>query len=122
MIKVFLETLHCILKTYEVELLQKRAIQAGQQGNMTNTSSISMAQDHKILQLSKPQQQSQIKVEEILEEDEKVTLELKDVDEDKFYTLDELDNIKNKIMTYMPMKFSNLKFKIKNHLIQKVKF
>lgn len=36
MYEIYLESLYNILKTYEIELQQKRAIQAGQRGKMEN--------------------------------------------------------------------------------------
>ena len=64
MSKVSLETLYGILKTYELELVQKRAIQSGQRGKMANTSNALVAQDPKMLQIHETQQQ-QIKIEDV---------------------------------------------------------
>ena len=50
--KVTLETLYGALKTYELELFQKRAIQSRNKGKMLNTSNALVAQEPKILVVS----------------------------------------------------------------------
>ena len=78
---ISLETLHDILKTYELELFQKRVIQPNQRNKMANTSSALMAQQPILLQLPESSQ-SQIKIEDVVEDEDKVTLDLKDVEDE----------------------------------------
>ena len=49
MSKATFETLYGVLKIYELELFQKRAIQIGNRGNMVNTLNALVGQKHKTL-------------------------------------------------------------------------
>ena len=77
---------------------------------MANTSSALMAQQPTLLQLPEPPR-PQIKIEEVVEDEEKVTLDLKDVEDEEYYTLEELDEMENKTMAYMARKFSNVRLR-----------
>ncbi|KAK1360204.1 hypothetical protein POM88_044678 [Heracleum sosnowskyi] len=85
------ETLYGILKSYELELFQKRAIQSGTRNKMANMSSAL--------------------IEEVVEDDEKGVLQLKDVEDEDFYTMEELESMDNPTMAYMAKKFKNFRFK-----------
>lgn len=84
---------------------------------MVNMSSALVSHEPKPIQISKGSQAPQssssscIKIEEITEDEEKVVLELKDVEDEDFYTIEELKNMDNQTMAYMAKKFSNLRFR-----------
>ncbi|MGI4673439.1 hypothetical protein ACR2XN_28650, partial [Klebsiella pneumoniae] len=56
---------------------------------------------------------SQLKIEEIVEDETEEEKETKDDEEteDEFYTLEELDGLKNSSYAFMARKFPNLRFK-----------
>ncbi|KAK1373504.1 hypothetical protein POM88_029697 [Heracleum sosnowskyi] len=111
------ETLYGILKSYELELFQKRAIQSGTRNKMANMSSALVAQVPRItqpseaLQITQPTHVQSLKIEEVVEDDEKVVLQLKDVEDEDFYTMEELESMDNPTMAYMAKKFKNFRFK-----------
>ncbi|KAK1401825.1 hypothetical protein POM88_001430 [Heracleum sosnowskyi] len=111
------ETLYGILKSYELELFQKRAIQSGTRNKMANMSSALVAQvpritqPSEVLQITQPTPVQSLKIEEVVEDDEKVVLQLKDVEDEDFYTMEELESMDNPTMAYMAKKFKNFRFK-----------
>jgi gag-polypeptide of LTR copia-type/Zinc knuckle len=112
---VSLETLYGVLKSYELELFQKRAIQSGSKGRMANMSGALVAQDPRISeppQLTQQNQVSYLKIEEVDNDDEdKVVLELKDVEDEDFYTIEEMESMDNPTMAYMAKRFKNFRFR-----------
>ena len=114
---VSLETLYGVLKSYELEYFQKRAIQCGLKNKMANMSNALIAHDPRISQQGEPShafQQIQpptLKIEEVEDEDDKVIVELEDDDEDEFYTLEEMENMDNPAMDFMATNFKIFKFK-----------
>ncbi|KAK1373475.1 hypothetical protein POM88_029668 [Heracleum sosnowskyi] len=111
------ETLYGILKSYELELFQKRAIQSGTRNKMANMSSALVAhvpritQPSEVLQITPSTPTQTLKIEEVVEDDEKVVLQLKDVEDEDFYTMEELESMDNPTMAYMAKKFKNFRFK-----------
>ncbi|KAK1366507.1 hypothetical protein POM88_042068 [Heracleum sosnowskyi] len=111
------ETLYGILKSYKLELFQKRAIQSGTRNKMANMSSALVAhvpritQPSEVLQITQPTPAQSLKIEEVVEDDEKVVLQLKDVEDEDFYTIEELESMDNPTMAYMAKKFKNFRFK-----------
>ncbi|KAK1397704.1 hypothetical protein POM88_007567 [Heracleum sosnowskyi] len=111
------ETLYGILKSYELELFQKRAIHSGTRNKMANMSSALVAQvpritqPSEVLQITQPTPVQSLKIEEVVEDDEKVVLQLKDVEDEDFYTMEELESMDNPTMAYMAKKFKNFRFK-----------
>ncbi|KAK1397160.1 hypothetical protein POM88_007023 [Heracleum sosnowskyi] len=111
------ETLYGILKSYELELFQKRAIQSGTRNKMANMSSALVAhvpritQPSEVLQITQSTPTQTLKIEEVVEDDEKVVLQLKDVEDEDFYTMEELESMDNPTMAYMAKKFKNFRFK-----------
>ena len=104
--RITLEVLYGILKTYELEMIQRKSLRAGQ-GHVMDGSSALIVSD---VQTSNNEPKSQNPVsstseKRINEPREQVILELEE--EDEFYTLDELDEL-DKSMAYLVRKFSNI--------------
>lgn len=107
--KISYDVLYGVLKIHELELIQKRATQANQ-GNMVNTlCALIVNESIKSLEAVT----SQLRIEEVCEEEateDEEAREDEDV-EDEFYTLEELDGLKNTSYAFMARKFPNLRFK-----------
>ena len=84
---------------------------------MANMSSALVAQEPKTLQIVEPPQISQptqvpsLKIEEVLDDEESVVLKLKDVEDEDFYSIEEMENMDNPTMAYMARRFKNIRFK-----------
>ncbi|KAK1378961.1 hypothetical protein POM88_025705 [Heracleum sosnowskyi] len=84
---------------------------------MANMSSALVAQvpritqPSEVLQITQPTPVQSLKIEEVVEDDEKVVLQLKDVEDEDFYTMEELESMDNPTMAYMAKKFKNFRFK-----------
>ncbi|KAL8103457.1 hypothetical protein AgCh_027877 [Apium graveolens] len=107
--RITLEVLYGVLKTYELEMIQKKSLRDGQ-GYVIDGSSALIVNDG---QTSNDEQRSQTPVistseKRVNDTKEHVILELDEVDE--FYTLDELDEL-DKSMAYLARKFSNIRVK-----------
>ena len=88
--KISYDVLYGVLKTHELELIQKRAIQA-KQGNMVNTSCALIADSVNKLEAKA----SKLRIEEIEQEDAESMEELSGEDDaDEFYSIEELDAMK----------------------------
>ncbi|KAL8133773.1 hypothetical protein AgCh_009008 [Apium graveolens] len=103
--RMILEVLYGILKTYEPEMIQRKSLRAGQ-GHIVDGSSTLMVND---VQSSDNEQEIQTPVVSSNEQKNKephrqLILEL---EEDEFYTLDELDEL-DQFMAYLARKFSNI--------------
>lgn len=74
---------------------------------MANMSGALVAHEPKTLQINEPPQISQqtqvpsIKIEEVLDDEEKVVLQPCDVEDEDFYTVEEMESMDNPTMTYM---------------------
>ncbi|KAK1369485.1 hypothetical protein POM88_035577 [Heracleum sosnowskyi] len=114
---VSLETLYGVLKSYELEFFQKRAIQAGSRGKMANMYGALVAHVPRItqpsegVQITQPDQVPSLKIEEVVDDDEKVVLQLTNVEDEDFYSIEEMENMDNPTMAYMAKKFKNIRFK-----------
>jgi hypothetical protein len=113
---VSLETLYGVLKSYELELFQKRAIQNGSKGKMANMSGALVAQEPKVSEPPQVTQKSQVpylKIEEVddEEEEDKVVLQIKDVEDEDFYSIEEMESMDNPTMAYMAKRFKNFRFR-----------
>ncbi|KAK1382655.1 hypothetical protein POM88_020390 [Heracleum sosnowskyi] len=115
---ISLETLYGVLKSYELEFFQKRAILAGSRGKMANMSGALVAHVPRITQPSEEAQITQpasvpsLKIEEVVDDEEKVVLQITNVEDEDFYSLEEMEKMDNPTMAYMAKKF-------KKHKIQK---
>ncbi|KAL8095602.1 hypothetical protein AgCh_036862 [Apium graveolens] len=103
------EVLYGVLKTYELEMIQKKSLRVGQ-GYVLDGSSALIVNDG---QTSNDEQRSPTPAiftseKRINDTEEQVILELDEKDE--FYTLDELDEL-DKSMAYLARKFSNIRVK-----------
>ncbi|KAK1377988.1 CCHC-type domain-containing protein [Heracleum sosnowskyi] len=111
------ETLYGVLKSYELELFHKRAIQAGLRGKMANVSGALVAhvpritQPVEVLQTTQPASVPSFKIEEVVDDDEKVVLQITDVEDEDFYSLEEMEKMDNPTMAYMAKRFKNIRFK-----------
>ncbi|KAL8103330.1 hypothetical protein AgCh_027773 [Apium graveolens] len=106
---ITLEVLYGVLKTYELEMIQKKSLRAGQ-GYVMDCSSALIVNDG---QTSNDEQRSptlaiSTSEKRVNDSEEQVILELDE--EDQFYTLDELDEL-DKSMAYLARKFSNIRVK-----------
>ncbi|KAL8114672.1 hypothetical protein AgCh_021511 [Apium graveolens] len=106
--KITLEVLYGILKIYELEMIQRKSLRAGQGHVMDGSSALIVNEG----QTSNDEPRSQTLVASTSEEinndsQEQVILEL---EEDEFYTLDELDEL-DQSMAYLGRKFSNIRVK-----------
>ncbi|KAK1360638.1 CCHC-type domain-containing protein [Heracleum sosnowskyi] len=114
---ISLETLYGVLKSYELEFFQKRDILAGSRGKMANMSGALVAQVPRITQpneatqVIQPAPISTLKIEEVVDDEEKVVLQLTDVEDEDFYSLEEMEKMDNPTMAYMDKKFKNIRFK-----------
>ncbi|KAK1368900.1 hypothetical protein POM88_034992 [Heracleum sosnowskyi] len=114
---ISLETLYGVLKSYELEFFQKRAILAGSRGKMANMSGALVAHVPRITQPSEEAQITQpasvpsLKIEEVVYDEEKVVLQITDVEDEDFYSLEEMEKMDNPTMAYMAKKFKNIRFK-----------
>ncbi|KAK1392869.1 hypothetical protein POM88_011925 [Heracleum sosnowskyi] len=63
------------------------------------------------LQILQPTQMSSLKIEEVVDDEEKVVLQLNDVEDEDFYSIEEMERLDNPTMTYMAKKFKNIRFK-----------
>ncbi|KAK1355317.1 CCHC-type domain-containing protein [Heracleum sosnowskyi] len=110
--KIGFDVLYGVLKTYELELFQKRAIQA-KQGLMANTSCALIADN--LGQRMESLKVNQVKIEELEVEDTgdetQVVYDLPE--EDEFYSIEELDKMENKSFAYMARRYPNIRFKRK---------
>ncbi|KAL8108664.1 hypothetical protein AgCh_024938 [Apium graveolens] len=107
--RITLEVLYGVLKTYELEMIQKKSLRDGQ-GYVMDGSSALIVNDG---QTSNDEQRSPTPATSTSEKrvndtEEQVILELDE--EDEFYTLDELDDL-DKSMAYFARKFSNIRVK-----------
>ncbi|KAL8124411.1 hypothetical protein AgCh_012163 [Apium graveolens] len=107
--RITLEVLYGVLKTYELEMIQKKSLRAGQ-GYVMDGSSALIVNDG---QTSNDEQRSPTPAistseKRVNDTEEQVILELDE--EDEFYTLDELDEL-DKSMAYLARKFSNIRVK-----------
>ena len=98
--KITLQTLYEILKTYELEIYQRRTMQTNR-GKLENVSSALIANE--------PRMKSEEDDEKEVEPQSAV--DKKDADEEEFYTLEELEDLENQSMAYIARKFSNIRFK-----------
>ncbi|KAL8116147.1 hypothetical protein AgCh_022592 [Apium graveolens] len=106
--RITLEVLYGILKTYELEMIQRKSLRSGQ-GHVVDGSSALIVNES---QTSNDEPRSQTPVtstseQRINDSQEQVILEL---EEDEFYTLDELDEL-DQSMAYLARKFSNIRVK-----------
>ncbi|KAK1401552.1 hypothetical protein POM88_001157 [Heracleum sosnowskyi] len=114
---ISLETLYGVLKSYELEFFQKRAILARSRGKMANMSGALVAHVPRITQHSEETQVTQpalvptLKIEEVVDDEEKVVLQITDVEDEDFYSLEEMEKMDNPTMAYMAKKFKNIRFK-----------
>ncbi|KAK1365156.1 hypothetical protein POM88_040717 [Heracleum sosnowskyi] len=110
--KIGFDVLYGVLKTYELELFQKRSIQA-KQGLVANTSCALIADN--LGQRMDSLKISQVKIEELESDDTgdetQVVYDLPE--EDEFYSIDELDKMENKSFAYMARRYPNIRFKRK---------
>ncbi|KAL8090750.1 hypothetical protein AgCh_039990 [Apium graveolens] len=107
--RITLEVLYRVLKTYELEMIQKKSLRAGQ-GYVMDGSSALIVNDG---QTSNDEQRSQtpkISTSEKRVNDTKEQVILESDEEDEFYTLNELDEL-DKSMAYLARKFSNIRVK-----------
>ncbi|KAK1378931.1 hypothetical protein POM88_025675 [Heracleum sosnowskyi] len=108
--KIGFDVLYGVLKTYELELFQKRSIQA-KQGLMANTSCALIVDN--LGQRMESLKVNQVKIEELEVEDNgdetQVVYDLPE--EDEFYSIDELDKMENKSFAYMARRYPNIRFK-----------
>ncbi|KAL8089739.1 hypothetical protein AgCh_039288 [Apium graveolens] len=107
--RITLEVLYGVLKTYELEMIQKKTLRAGQ-GYVMDGSSALIVNDG---QTSNDEQRSPTPAistseKRVNDTEEQVILELDE--EDEFYTLDKLDEL-DKSMAYLARKFSNIRVK-----------
>ncbi|KAL8146339.1 hypothetical protein AgCh_004181 [Apium graveolens] len=107
--RITLKVLYGNLKTYELEMIQKKSLRAGQGYVMDGSSALIMNDG----QTSNDEQRSPTPAistseKRVNDTEEEVILELDE--EDEFYTLDELDELE-KSMAYLARKFSNIRVK-----------
>ena len=107
--RITLEVLYGVLKTYELEMIQKKSLRAGQ-GYVMDGSSALIVNDGQTSNDEQRSQTPEISTSEkrVNDTKEQVILELDE--EDEFYTLDELDEL-DKSMAYLARKFSNIRVK-----------
>ena len=98
--KITLQTLYGIFKTYKLEIYQRRTMQKNK-GKLANMSSELIANEPRM------------KSEDIDEKEAKLetVFDKEDNEEEKIYTLEELDDLENQSMAYIARKFSNIRFK-----------
>ena len=106
--RITLEVLYGILKTYELEMMQRKSLKA-HHGHIVDGSSALIINDR---EESEDEQDDQVSVSQDMEQKNKgpqkqVVLEL---EEDEYYTLDELDEM-DQSMAYLARKFSNIRVK-----------
>ncbi|KAL8126061.1 hypothetical protein AgCh_013373 [Apium graveolens] len=106
--RITLEVLYGILKTYELEKIQRKSLRSGQ-GHVVDGSSALIVNES---QISTDEPRSQTPVastseQRINDSQEQVILEL---EKDEFYTLDVLDELAQS-MAYLARKFSNIRVK-----------
>ncbi|KAL8154998.1 hypothetical protein AgCh_000387 [Apium graveolens] len=106
--RITLEFLYGILKTYELEMIQRKSLRSGQ-GHVVDGSSALIVNKS---QTSTDEPRSQTPVSSTSEQrinnsQEQVILKL---EEDEFYTLDELDEL-DQSMAHLARKFSNIRVK-----------
>ncbi|KAL8131841.1 hypothetical protein AgCh_007668 [Apium graveolens] len=107
--RITLEVLYGVLKTYELEMIQKKSLRAGQ-GYVLDGSSAVIVNDGQTSNNEQTSQTPEVSTSEkrVNDTKEQVIPELDE--EDKFYTLDELDEL-DKSMAYLARKFSNIRVK-----------
>ncbi|KAL8108912.1 hypothetical protein AgCh_025128 [Apium graveolens] len=107
--RITLEVLYGVLKTYELEMIQKKSLRAGQ-GYVLDGSSALIVNDGQTSNDDQRSQTPEVSTSEkrVNDTKEQVILELDE--EDEFYTLDELDEL-DKSMAYLARKFSNIRVK-----------
>jgi len=107
--RITLEVLYGVLKTYELEMIQKKSLRASQ-GYVMDGSSALIVNDGQTSNDEQRSQTPEISTSEkrVNDTKEQVILELDE--EDDFYTLDELDKLE-KSMAYLARKFSNIRVK-----------
>ncbi|KAL8099710.1 hypothetical protein AgCh_032098 [Apium graveolens] len=108
LIRIILEVLYGILKTYELEMIQRESLRTSQ-GHIVDGSSALVIND---CNSSDDEQEIQTPTASSVEQKNKdpqkqVILEL---EEDELYTLDELDEL-DQYMAYLERKFSNINVK-----------
>ncbi|KAL8157376.1 hypothetical protein AgCh_002177 [Apium graveolens] len=106
--RIILEVLYGILKTYKLEIIQRKLLRSGQ-GHVVDGSSALIVNES---QISTDEPRSQIPVastseQRINDSQEQVILEL---EKDVFYTLEELNKL-DQSMAYLARKFSNIRVK-----------
>ena len=106
--RITLEVLYGILKTYELEMIQRKLLRAGQ-GHVVDSSSALIVNEG---QTSNDEPRSQTPVASTSEQrtndsQQQFILEL---EEDELYTLDELDEL-DQSMAYLERNFSNIRVK-----------
>ncbi|KAL8119364.1 hypothetical protein AgCh_016764 [Apium graveolens] len=106
--RVTLEVLYGILKTYELEMIQRQSLRSGQ-GHVVDGSSALIVNEGQIFN---DEPRSHISVastseQRTIDSQEQVILEL---EKDEYYTLKELDEL-NQSMAYLARKFSNIRVK-----------
>ncbi|KAL8133711.1 hypothetical protein AgCh_008957 [Apium graveolens] len=115
--RITLEVLYGTLKTYELEMMQRKSLKA-HLGHVVDGSSDLIVNDR---EESEDEQDDQVSVVQAMEQKNKgpqkqVVLEL---EEDEYHTLDELDEM-DQFMAYLARKFSNIRVK-KPRKLKKVK-
>ncbi|KAL8149628.1 hypothetical protein AgCh_006582 [Apium graveolens] len=108
LIRITLEVLYGILKTYELEMIQRKSLRVGQEHVVDGSSALIINES----QTSNDEPRSQTSVASTSEQrnndsQEQVILEL---EEDEFCTLDELDEL-DQSKAYLARKFSNIRVK-----------
>ncbi|KAK1384616.1 hypothetical protein POM88_022351 [Heracleum sosnowskyi] len=84
---------------------------------MANMSGALVAHAPRITQPSEETQVTQpapvptLKIEEVVDDEEKVVLQITDVEDEDFYSLEEMEKMDNPTMAYMAKKFKNIRFK-----------
>ncbi|KAL8102972.1 hypothetical protein AgCh_027488 [Apium graveolens] len=107
--RITLKVLYGVLKIYELEMIQKKSLRAGQ-GYVLDDSSALIVNDGQTSNDEQRSQTPEISTSEKIVNDTKEQVILELDEEDEFYTLDELDEL-DKSMAYLARKFSNIRVK-----------
>ena len=110
--KMTLEVLYGILKTYELEMLQRKSMKS-HQGHTVDVSSALISHDSRkeaVPATSSLKGADEEEDERSVKDKKPIVLELEEEEEDEFYTLEELDEV-DKSMAYLARKFSNIRVK-----------
>lgn len=102
-----LEVFYGILKTYKLEMINRKSMKAGQGLVVELTKALIVQEPIRVIVPT----QSQLRIEKIVDElDELVKIVVLEYGKKEFYTVDELDDL-NKSVAYLTSKFSNIRLK-----------